>query len=71
MDTREFRPWFKPLYRVNEVAKLLGISRAEAYRLAKTVDTIRLGTSIRIPYTEVIKLVEERGRKSNGQKIAR
>lgn len=71
MDTRGFKPWFKPLYRVREVAELLGVSRAEAYRLAKTVDTIKLGTSIRIPYTEVIKLIEERGHKGNGQKASR
>ncbi len=71
MNSREFKPWFKPLYRVSEVAELLGVSRAEAYRLTKTVDAIKLGSSIRIPYTEVIKLVEERGQKSNGQKIAR
>lgn len=71
MNSREFKPWFKPLYRVSEVVELLGVSRAEAYRLTKTVDAIKLGSSIRIPYTEVIKLVEERGQKSNGQKIAR
>ncbi|MEE6158330.1 helix-turn-helix domain-containing protein [Olsenella sp. YH-ols2221] len=71
MDSRELRHWFKPLYRVSEVAELLGVSRAEAYRLAKTVDAIKLGSSIRIPYTEVIKLIEKRGRKSNGKKAAR
>ncbi|MGN8820270.1 helix-turn-helix domain-containing protein [Atopobiaceae bacterium HCP3S3_A4] len=71
MNSRELKPWFKPLYRVSEVAELLSISRAEAYRLAKTVDVIRLGSSIRIPYTEVIKLVKERGRKSNGQETTR
>lgn len=71
MDSGEFRHWFKPLYRVSEVAELLGISRAEAYRIAKTVDTVKLGSAIRIPYTEVIKLVEERGQKGNGQKTSR
>lgn len=71
MDSRELRHWFKPLYRVSEVAELLGVSRAEAYRLAKTVDAIKLGSSIRIPYTEVIKLIEKRGRKSNGKKAVR
>ena len=71
MESRELRHWFKPFYRVGEVADLLGVSKAEAYRLAKTVDTIKLGTSIRIPYTEVIKLIEERGHKDNGQKASR
>lgn len=71
MNSGELRHWFKPLYRVSEVAELLGVSRAEAYRLTKTVDTIKLGSCIRIPYTEVLKLIETGRRKNSGQKTTR
>lgn len=40
----------KRTYRVNEVAKILGVSNATAYRLIKEghFQTVRIGSSIRV-----------------------
>ena len=49
------------LYRMNEAAEVLGISRAKAYELANSgaIPTVRLGaSSIRVPAKQLRDLID-------------
>lgn len=43
-------------YSPAEVQKMLGISQSTVYRLAKDLNAIKVGRSVRIPAIEVLKL---------------
>jgi excisionase family DNA binding protein len=53
------------LMTVDELAKILRISRFKAYKLIsqKEIDVVRCGRSIRIPYRELKRFIEAGGTK--------
>jgi len=56
------------LLRADEVAELLGISRAKAYRLMqhRSIPVVTFGKAVRVPRAALLKVIEERTEQAVG-----
>lgn len=50
------------LLRADEAARLLGVSRSKAYELmaCRAIPIVRIGRSVRVPRTALLRWIEER-----------